>query len=66
MVAMLGDLASAGHSDAVTPDTADWKIAREVFGAIEEDWLFFQQEVICAIDDPAHALYREMLVDRNT
>ncbi len=59
---MLGDLAADGHSDAVTPDTADGEIAREVFGAIEEDRLFFQQEVICSIDAPERALYRETLV----
>ncbi|EEA04438.1 diguanylate phosphodiesterase [Burkholderia sp. H160] len=40
----------------------DWKIAREVVVAIEEDRLFFRHEVIRAIDAPADVLYRETLV----
>jgi len=59
---MLGDLAADVRSDAVALESPDWKIAREVLVAIAEDRLFFQHEVICAIDDPAHILYRETLV----
>jgi len=62
MVAMLGDLATDLRSDAVAPESPDWKIAREVFVGIEEDRLFFRHEAICAIDTPADILYRETLV----
>ncbi|MFM0198738.1 EAL domain-containing protein [Paraburkholderia fungorum] len=40
----------------------DWKVVREVYRAIAEDRLFFQQEAVCAVDDPTDILYRETLV----
>jgi EAL domain-containing protein (putative c-di-GMP-specific phosphodiesterase class I) len=46
---------------AVPRESPDWKIAREVCRAISEDRLFFQQEVVCAIDDRTDILYREVL-----
>ncbi len=62
MVVMPGDLATDGRNDAMAPESPDWEIAREVFFALEEDRLFFQHEVICAIGAPADILYREALV----
>ena len=59
---MPGDLATDGRNDAMAPESPDWEIAREVFFALEEDRLFFQHEVICAIGAPADILYREALV----
>lgn len=47
---------------AVTQGSPDWKTAREVYRAIAEDRLFFQREVVCAIDDPTEILYCETLV----
>lgn len=62
LAAMLGDRAVEGRSDAMTPQSSDWQIAQAVFLAIGEDRLFFQHEVICAIDAPADILYYETLV----
>lgn len=58
---MLADLATDTVTGAVTPQSPDWKVARQVFVAIAEDRMFFQHEVICAVDVPAHVLYREAL-----
>jgi len=62
MAVMPGDLAACLRSDAMTPESPDGKIAREVFAAIEEDRLFFRHEAIGAIDVPRDILYCETLV----
>jgi EAL domain-containing protein (putative c-di-GMP-specific phosphodiesterase class I) len=62
MVAMLNDLATDGRNEAVTPESPDRRIAREVFVAIEEDRLFFRREVIRTVDVPTDILYFETLV----
>ncbi|ABE37036.1 EAL domain protein [Paraburkholderia xenovorans LB400] len=49
------------RSDAMTLRSPEWRIAQAVFASIAEDRLFFQHEVIAAIDAPADILYREAL-----
>lgn len=57
----LDDLATDVRGGSAAPECPDWRIAREVFIAIEEDRFFFRREVICAIDTPSEILYHETL-----
>lgn len=62
LAALLGDRVIEARSDALMPQSHDEQTARAVFVAMDEDRLFFRQESICSINDPAQTLYREVLV----
>ena len=62
LAAILGDLAIETHSNAMTTQSPDWQIAKDVFVSLAENRLFFRHEMICAVDAPTDILYSEMLV----